>query len=761
MSTKPTLRSEVRYFITRLGEIIREQEGDKVFNAVESVRQSARQVRLKHNPTDIKKKRKLIASMDHETTYSVVHAFSLFFQLVNICEERARRCAIEENPNLRNSLADLFKKLKHDNVSARKLQDCLDQIEIEPVLTAHPTESKRRTTLSHLMRLSDDISNTDEILETLWQTRETRHRKMSPLDEVKNCLLYYDRTIFQAVADYMSLFEKELAKAYPNVKLENNFLKVSTWVGGDRDGNPFVTPEVSLETLNMQHTLAIKLIRWQLTDLKNELTHAASKGLYRSKPLKDDKHFHPDEHIRHRIYELLEIVKVGYTDVDYVLKELKDIREQLFKLNAKRAAQGRITDLINQLESCGFTLGHLDFRDHSGKLTSSRKEILDEFKTIKKIQQMYGKQAAHRFILSMTHSKETVKDLYKCAQEAKSTDVDIIPLFETIDDLNNSPQLLDDLLNDKTYLKHVKKRDNFQEVMLGYSDSCKDGGYLAANWYLYKAQRNLSQVADKHGIKLRLFHGKGGTIDRGGGMSYRSLMAQPHAAHGARIRITEQGEVVSLKYSHPVIARRNLEQLTTGVIDTYCRVREKVKVDKAWLTLMQKLADDSQTAYRDLVYGTDDFETYLWSATPIDVVADLRIGSRPASRSKTKETANLRAIPWVFSWTQSRHLLSAWYGIGSALSTAVEDANTLKMLKKMYKSWPFFSMLLDNAETSLAKTDLYIAGRYASLVEDERVRTTIFSAIEDEYKRTIKAVKLITNHDKLLNIDSIFSRLEI
>lgn len=730
--------------------MIAEQEGEKVFQTVEKIRKITRAVRAKRKPGDIKAKRKLIASIDPQTTHSVVHAFSLFFQIVNICEERARRRSVLENPNLRHSLRDLFEKLKKDGVPARKVKECLAELEIEPVLTAHPTESKRRTTLSHLMRLSKSIKDPDEILEALWQTRETRFRKMSPVDEVKNCLFYFDRTIHQAVADYMRLFECELQQAYPNITLDKNFLKVSSWVGGDRDGNPFVTPKVSLQTLKMQHALAIDLVRQELEYLKSELTHATDQPVDQNAPVKEDRHFHPDELVRHRIYELWQMVKLGFTNVDYVIKELKDLRDILVKQNAKRAAHGRITDLIYKLEACGLHLGHLDFRDHSGKLKDKREEIIEEFKTIAKIQSIYGERAAHRFILSMTHSKATVVDLYKCAKASGVTTVDIVPLLETIDDLNRGAALLKDLLNDKTYRKHVKARGNIQEVMLGYSDSCKDGGYMAANWCLYKAQKSLSKVADDFGIKLRLFHGKGGTIDRGGGMSYRSLIAQPHAAHGARIRITEQGEVVSLKYSHPVIARRNLEQLTTGVIDAFCRKKERARVDPSWTKIMQRLAEASQDAYKDLVYRTEDFETYLWSATPIDVVAELRIGSRPASRSKSRETENLRAISWVFSWTQSRHLLSAWYGIGSALEDISQDKKTVTIMQKMYKKWPFFSMLLDNAEASLAKTDLYIAGRYASLVEDERVRDHIFGRIEAEYKRTVKQVQMITGHNKLL-----------
>lgn len=599
MQSKEILKQEVEDLTNRLGHIIAEQEGEKVFAALERVRKIARIVRQNHAPKDIRAKRQLIDSLDPKTTYVLVHAFSLYFQVVNICEERARRREILSKPNLRQSLNSLFQHFKSDCTSPRKVAQCLKQLEIEPVLTAHPTESKRRTTLQHLMRLADSLEGADEVLEALWQTREVRFRPMSPIDEVKNCLFYFDRTIFKAVAQYMRLFEQELKKAYPKLSVGHTFLKIGSWVGGDRDGNPYVTPELSLKTMKMHNDLAIRLVREQLTCLVNELTHAVPLSIDKINKRQDNRHYHPDEVIRHRLYEMLNLVKPGFTDAAYLIRELKDVRKQLVKQNAKRAADGRITDLIYQLEICGLTLGHLDFRDDSSKLKTNRKEVIREFKTIAKIQSMYGQEAAHRFIISMTHSKETVMDMYACARKGGAPNIDIVPLFETIDDLYRSSVLLDDLFKDKAYRKHLKKRNNTQEVMLGYSDSCKDGGYFAANWYLYEAQKNLVKVADKHKVNLRLFHGKGGTIDRGGGMSYRSLMAQPHAASGAKIRITEQGEVVSLKYSHPVIARRNFEQLTTGVMDAFCRdLIKKEQPEPQWLELMRQLANSSQTAYR-------------------------------------------------------------------------------------------------------------------------------------------------------------------
>lgn len=743
------LRNEIDEMTSRLSKIMREQEDKDVFNFYQDIAEAARKVRLHKREEDILYKRELIKSLPADTAYYVVHAFSLFFQLVNLCEERARRRVIQERKDLRQSLSVLFANLKKMGVSTDTVQRCIDQMQIEPVLTAHPTENKRRTTQVHLMRLSENWDHIDEVLETLWQTREIRNRKMSPLNEIQNCLFYFDRTIFQCVADYMRLFKMELHNVYPDVEVNRPFLRFGSWVGGDRDGNPYVTPEVSLKAVGLHHELAIQLVKEQLEALMAELSHAQEDC---PKLTEDDADspFHEDERIRRRLQTLVEKVVPGFTNAQYLLDELKDIQAQLKAQNAQRAANGRIADLICQLQSGGLHLAHLDFRDHSGKLENNREEIVKEFETIRAIQDMYGESAAHRFILSMTHSTQAFLSLFKCAYDAGTPSVDLIPLFETIEDLQGAPQFLDELFSDTKYKSHLEKRNNVQEVMLGYSDSSKDGSYLTANWQLFNTQRNLAEIADKHGIELCLFHGKGGTVDRGGGMTYRSLMSQPHAAHGARIRITEQGEVISLKYAHPVIARRNLEQLTTGIMEAFCYDQEHFDIRPEWEKLMERLSTQSKNVFRRLVYETPEFQTYFWSATPIDLVAELKIGSRPASRTASQETEFLRAIPWVFSWTQSRHMLSAWYGIGSALEHVAQDEAKLKALKEMYSDWPYFAMLLENAEISLAKTDLYIAGRYASLVEDAKVRDLILGQIKDEYEKSMKMVKAITGHQELL-----------
>ncbi len=751
MTASPALKRDVRWLTTRLGDMIRELEGERVFQRVEKMRQAAKRVRAAHNPSDIEAKRRMIRGLKVRDAFPVVHAFSLFFQLVNVCEERARVRAVRSRPDLRQSFRHTFTSLNQAGVSARTIRDCLAQMEIEPVLTAHPTESKRRTTMGHLMRIAGDFDNPDMTLEALWQSIETRLGNMTPLNEVDNSLFYFERTIFEAAAETMRLFEQELQRAYPGLTLPRSFLRMGTWVGGDRDGNPNVTPEVSLEAVRHQHELAVRLIGDQLERLIEEISHVDRSRTYSAADASVDDPFHPAERLRRRLASLRGKVKPGFTDEGLLLDELNEIRRQLTKQKAVRAATGRITDLIRQIEIFGLTLAHLDFRDHAGKLSSAPGEIVDEFKTIGVLQKTYGERAAHRFVLSMTHSAGAILDTLGCAEKAGVRSVDIIPLFETVEDLRKAPELLAELWADTRYAAHLKNRGQVQEVMLGYSDSNKDGGYLAANWNLYQAQRNLAELADREGVKLRLFHGKGGTIDRGGGMSHRSLLAQPHAAHEGRVRMTEQGEVISLKYAHPVIARRNLEQLTSGVMDAFCRKREKESIPAAWEAVMQELADTSCRAYQQLVYENPQFSDYFWSATPIDLIAQLNIGSRPSRRSTSRDLRELRAIPWVFAWTQSRHLLPSWYGIGTAMEAfASAGSEGREQLERMYREWPFFSMLIDNAEVSLAKTDLYIAGRYASLVEDETVRVSILETIRREYDRTVASILALTGHETLL-----------
>jgi len=749
------LQHEVRFITTGLGDMIREQAGPDVFEHVERLRLLAKQIRAEHADADKAAKQQLVAAMPIEEANQVAHAFSLFFQLVNLCEERARLRHLRAHDAPRQSLARLFGELQAAGVSTERLQQCLDDLEIQPVLTAHPTEAKRQSVLYQLWRLREEFEQPDEILEALWQTEEVHHRKMTPLEEVKNVLSFFDRTIFKTVAGFYRTFDEELARHYPGVQRRRAFLEFGSWVGGDRDGNPFVTPEVTRKTLDLHHGRVINFYKEQFQRLIAELSHSA----FNAPPLTlsggaEVEDVEPDEWFRKRIAVALETLKDDTATWPDLLTCLEDVKRQLHAQNAHRAASGRIHDLIAQTQVFGLHLAELDFRNDTAKLHDEPEQLRAELETMRQLQRRHGAAATTRFVLSMTHRADDLRRLLELAHEVGVAEIDVVPLFETIDDLKRAPGIMRALFGDADYRRHLETRSDVQEIMLGYSDSNKDGGYLAANWLLHEAQINLARLADEFGVKLRLFHGKGGTIDRGGGQSHESLRAQPHAAHGGRIRITEQGEVISLKYSSPEIAQRNLEQLTSAVISAYCLpAPDETHADRlpAWQQAMEKLSAWSLEHYQNLVYRTPAFYEYFRQATPIDVIERMRLGSRPARRSKSDDLRKLRAIPWVFSWTQSRHLISAWYGLGYALERfAGEEDRGSELLREMYRQWPFFASLLENAELSLAKTDMYIAECYAELVEDGDVRDQVFGMVRDEYERSVRELLNVCGHEQLL-----------
>jgi phosphoenolpyruvate carboxylase len=748
----PVLKKEVRFLTTRLGEIIREQAGEAVFARVERFRQLSKAVRHDGTREAITAKRRFVARLTLDDAHHLAHAFSLFFQLVNLCEERARIRHLQANPEPAQSLRRLFHELKEARVPAAVVQSCLDALCVQPVLTAHPTEARRRVTLYQLLRIGTRFDDPDEALEALWQAQETRERGVSPVNEVESTLFMFERTILETVPGFYAVFDAELKRAYPGVSRKREFLSFSSWVGGDRDGNAFVTPEVSRTAAGLHRATAIKFYRSECGKLINELVHTSPGVAPAAESEAGGRVFQPSEVFRRELFRIQKQLDGEYSAGQFV-HDLESIRERLLRQNARRAASGRLARLITQARVFGFHLAELDFRDHSSKLHKTPGEVAAEFDAIRDIQSHGGPQAADHFIVSMTQSADDLKTLLRLAREARVSEVDLVPLFETIDDLKNAAGILRELWADREYREHLRQRGNVQEVMLGYSDSNKDGGYLAANWFLYRTQKELAGLADDSGVQIRFFHGKGGSIDRGGGQSYRSLRAQPHACHNSQIRITEQGEVISVKYSNPVIAQRNLEQLASAVIAANCLPPPEAHARQIpeWEQTLDALAESSRATYRKLIFETPEFTTYFRQATPIDLIEHLTLGSRPARRQQSGDLRQLRAIPWVFAWTQSRHLLSAWYGIGRSLDTFVrENPDGLSLLRRMYRDWPFFASVLDNAAMSLAKTDLYIAGRYASLVESPAVRRRIFGEICEAHRHATEMLASVFQRDSLL-----------
>ncbi|MBI1883945.1 MAG: phosphoenolpyruvate carboxylase [Chlamydiae bacterium] len=837
-----SLKKDVRFLTTLLGDVIREQEGEDLFLKVEEIRKLAKKIR--ECPTDekISEQKRIIHQLTLDEAYKIARAFTIYFQLVNIAEERHRVRRIrsyEKDLSLfqEMSLHKLFRDLSEASISKEDVQGLLKELEIELVLTAHPTEVKRRTVLDHLLRISSVLSSLErldvtfpekeeavsqikETLEILWQTTEVRQKKVEVLDEVEQTLFYFRHTILELMPRLYQKIGREFERFYQKELLLFPSLRFGSWVGSDRDGNPNVTPVVSLKSVMLYRRLILRHYLGVVEDFIRRFSQSlrrisVSEELLSSLKMdrkkmpslaREMERFEPTEVYRkkftfiHRQLEnTLNQKKSAYPSEEVFLKDVLIVKRSLEAHQGHFAARGDLDDLICKIKIFGFHLAKLDFRDHTGKirktlqelfpkealneemilkkiksgekipsrssLSPDARDILSQLATLQKNQEL-NTQAFENYILSMTEKACDVLSFFYLAQGRKlikgvagrvrESRVGIVPLFETIESLDHAHEVMDHLFQNPLYRSYVTSRDDIQEVMLGYSDSSKDGGYFAANWKIYEAQKRLVEVAERHRVKLRLFHGKGGTIDRGGGESHKAILAQPEAAVGGRIKMTEQGEVVSQKYANPVIAERNWEQLVSAVMEAQLISRKKLEAEPriaVWESRMNHLADLSFHFYREFILGTQNFLDFYHQATPIEILKETRIASRPPSRMDQKSFGALRAIPWVFSWVQSRYIISAWYGIGHALEAYLDERGKggLEELREMYREWPFFSSLLNNAQVSLAKTDLYIAEQYASLVKDESCREKIHEKIALEYKRSVKYVLEIAQSDELLN----------
>ncbi len=838
------LRQEVRYLTTRLGAIVREQSGAEVFAAIEVLRKAAKQIRQSsklvgaRHGVPLRTMEHAVNRLSVQEATDIAHAFSLFFHLVNLCEERERVRRLhahdKQGTGAPMSLRHTFSELRRQKVPPAAVKKLLASMHVEPVLTAHPTEAKRRSVLNHILRLGRTLDaacgdmtpaserEIDSWIEALWLTDEVREGVVTPEMESENARFFLERTIYDLAGTFWERFCAEMSRRYPSLPEPFPFLSVGSWVGTDRDGNPFVTPETSLDAaeqvrrsiLRYYHQACNRMLGWvsfpcQSPALPSALRREITRDMQRFPATRAFEAIdQPSELCRRklrimmwRLERTLERAPGAYAAPQEFTRELSWLTGLLNNYPSPRIAQLGPGRLRVASQVFGFHGASLDFRTHSRATRAAADEVLrkahlsaepevariksiqrmlfepplrssfstatlhvlKEFRALRTIQERNGEAAAFRYVLSMTSSASDVWDVLLLARQTGLVEprrgrlhsrLDVIPLFETLDDLEAGPQIMEDLFRDPVYRRLLRSRRGFQEVMLGYSDSVKDGGYVAANWGLFHAQKRLAQVAEKYHVRFSLFHGKGGTIDRGGGQSHRSIQAQPSAAPGGRLRITEQGEVVSLKYSNPAIAERNLEQLVTSVLDAHLLHARRVEVAKVpeWETYATELAASSRDFYRKLVYETPEFVEYFRQATPIDLIEQIRLGSRPSRRWGAGDLRDLRAIPWVFAWTQSRHLLPAWFGLGHALEKFQRDhaPHGLDFLRSMHEGWPFFFNLINNAEHSLAKTDLYIASLYAALVRPRGLGQKIFGLIEEEYQRSVRGVLDISGSSELL-----------
>ena len=843
------LRTDIRLLGRILGDTVRDQEGAEVFDLVERIRQTS--IRF-HRDEDKLARRELetiLDSMSTSDTVRIVRAFSYFSHLANIAEDqnniRQMRGRGAGGPRA-STLAQTLSHAKTAGLSAADLRRFFGAAQVSPVLTAHPTEVRRKSTIDREMEIAalldrrERVQMTPEEIEasaeqlrravlTLWQTNLLRRTKLTVLDEVANGLSFYDYTFLHEVPRLHCALEDRLNQEEGGTPGElASFLTMGSWIGGDRDGNPFVTADVMRGTLRLQSSRVMNFYLEELHVLGSELSLAAHLAdvsdelralAGRSPDTSPHRSGEPYRLAVSGIYARLTATAVRlevettrrpvgeaapYASVKEFKADLDVLDRSLIANNSGVIARGRLRSLRRAVDCFGFHLARLDIRQNSAvhertvaelfdaaipgmsyldlneearvnlllsELRSARplssafvkysEETLGElavFRAAAEAHARFGTDVIHQCIISMCKGMSDMLEVAVLLKEvglinpSGRSAINIVPLFETIEDLQASSGIMDRMLSLHDYRKLVDSRGGVQEVMLGYSDSNKDGGFVTSGWELYKAEIELVDVFERHHVRLRLFHGRGGSVGRGGGPSYDAIIAQPGGAVNGQIRITEQGEIISSKYSNPEVGRSNLEILAAATLEASLLHPRQSAPRKEYLTAMEQLSALAFRAYRGLVYETDGFADYFWGSTVITEISTLNIGSRPASRKKTREIEDLRAIPWVFSWAQCRLMLPGWYGFGSAVETWIAEhpEQGMPFLQELYREWPFFRTLLSNMDMVLAKSSIAIASRYAELVPDVKLRESIFGRIRREWHSSIETLLDIMGHERLL-----------
>jgi phosphoenolpyruvate carboxylase len=846
-NARDPLAHEVRLLGALLGQVIVEQAGEPIFDFVERIRRAAVAARRGDDPTAEARFSQAMDELDVDQAELVIRAFTRYFQLINLAEERHRVRALRRRRRaarggvLPDSVAAAVETARR-RVGDRELRALVDRLSIRPVLTAHPTEARRRTLLLALRRCARLLERLDdprltpdddtdirrrlrEEIALLWHTADLRPTTLSPLDEVRTVLAFFDETLFTLLPRVLRTMDAAFDERPGGDAAATDaggtgtrpprtkpFLRWGTWVGGDRDGNPFLTAELTEQTLRIQadHVLrGLEAVTTRLmhtiaaTGHDDELPRPIVSALARDAETMPDldrqlRRRFPDEPYRRRLGFVAErlrrtrafltatpgVQSGRYERPEELVGELDELQRALEAAGLARVAFGELQDLRWQVETFGFHLASLEVRQHSRVHRAARAaiaegaagdrevspgvtldEVLGTFRSVARIQARFGVGAAHRYVISFTLDASDTTDVLALAEaSAAGGDVaapvlDVVPLFESADALAGAGELLDRILAQPAYRAHLERRGNRQEVMLGYSDSNKESGFLAANWLLHRAQAALVASATRHDVELTLFHGRGGAIGRGGGPTHRAIRAQPPGSIDGRLKVTEQGEVIAARYADPEIARRELELMTGAVLLASLPGGDEAHAAAvaSGAAVLDELAETSRLAYRGLVYDDPGFAAFFRAITPIAEISALRLGSRPAARRRAADEAppsidELRAIPWVFSWTQARIELPGWYGLGSALAAWRDrhgDAG-LAEIGRLYREWPFLATVLDNAELSLARVDLGVARRYAALAhgdgDDARWRT-----IEAEHARTVELLLRVTGRERLLD----------
>jgi phosphoenolpyruvate carboxylase len=855
-----TLSAEIRQLGRILGEVIVKLEGQPILDLEERLRLLAKSSR----GGDVQAERELATAIENLSVEEAGHmamAFTVYFELVNLAEEthrvrllrqrRRAQYAEAKGTPMRESIGAALRELKSRDVSAETVQGLLDKLQIELVFTAHPTEAKRRTMLNKLQRLAHRLHDPQALIEdevtgivnprameseiaSLWLTDRSRTARPEVTDEVRTGLWYFDTTLWQTVPLLQDELERALAETYPSVKAPTHWLRFGSWMGGDRDGNPNVTPRVTAETMMLHRRLALDKFQDALRGLSRQLSVSSRKDQISAELddlLQNDKELSPHlsalrDRYPHEPYRLAmaglrarlesaqameepELLLNTDGEVPPTLKSgqvaqvLEVVSESLASHRAGLLAEGELHRLRQQVTLFGLSVARLDVRQHSGRhesavtevfralgftsdysklseaerldllqailskpppplpregFTPETGDVIGSMRVLKRAKELFGDEAVGAYVISMTHDLSDIIEVL-AVQHLVGVSLDIAPLFETLGDLEAAPGILDQMFTCEPYRAHLKARHDHQMIMLGYSDSNKDCGYLTANWALYQAQETISAACRSHRLGLTLFHGRGGSIARGGGPAAKAILAQPCGLYDAKIRVTEQGEVLSTRYHDPDLAFRIIEQMTYGVLLGAHAAQTDAHVPEAWRAAMLEMSRLAYDAYYQLVHRDPEFIEFWRTATPIEEISGLKLGSRPTFRKATTSVEDLRAIPWVFSWMQSRFVFPGWYGLGSALEQfAAKGEAQAALLRTMYHEWMFFKATIDNAQLTLLKADMRIAFRYALLVPEESIRVRIFDIMAEEFSRTEHSILEITGQKSLLEREPVLAR---
>lgn len=859
------LEADVRQYGELIGDILKNQESVTLLETVETLRKGYIQLRQQEDPALRQQLMGIIEQLDIPTLEKVIRAFNSFYVLANNIEEdfqhRRRRLLIQDRdaPLWKGSVQGTISELKQSGLSAEQVQALLDQLRYIPVFTAHPTEARRRTLMTIQRRLFVSIDQLSHPhlapeeqqalrrqlsaqLQALWRTNEVRNHKPTVLDEVRYGLYYFRESLFAAIPLLYRYFDRALRQAYGLHQVNvPSFVRFGSWIGGDRDGNPFVTANITRQAIRLHMQAVLEEYLKRVHELSSVLTHsihfitpspafsdylATQHALFQQydpdvvSPYPEEPYRQLLNYMAERLKHTLETVEIrierdqavlpphAYLNASEFLTALNVINESLRSHHDDLIAGRELKDLIRLVETCGFSLYQVDVRQESTIHTNTVAEVLQKtqlvpeytnlseqerintlaelitrprlplpqrptlsaqsaetlavFDTMLAMRLETGEDTFGAYVISMTHYASHILEVMFLARLAGLIGyqngqlychLQVAPLFETIDDLKRIASVLTDLLSNPIYQQLLQASGNTQEVMLGYSDSAKDGGILASNWNLYNAQRQVIALANQYGVKCRLFHGRGGTVGRGGGPTHEAIVAQPSGTVYGQIKFTEQGEVLAAKYSNIETAAYELSVGATGLLkaSTHIVTHQFRTIPNSFRTAMQTIAGYGEDTYRELTDRTAGFMDYFYEATPVQEIGRLNIGSRPSHRKQTvRDKSSIRAIPWVFGWAQARHTLPAWYGIGTALHTyRTTQSDGLEMLRTMYQNWPALRALLSNVQMALYKADMGTAHAYAQLATTPNAET-IFETIRTEYELTKQEILLVAQIPALL-----------